>query len=203
MQIFYAYEKGDGVYLKHSYDAGNSFHGEYHTGTTGCFLPKVFARKFDDGFGEKTRVDVIYYTAHHAPGWSIYSTQKAPLPLGVSIMHWEDFENASPTVNVISAVTAHQATANEVELTFVPPWGFDAVFDGNQVALVLQKTKLTVEKCLVDKMEGIVWENRLPFEDIGAVPNLEVEAGEAQGMTGPVDEPRLGDMHQLGLLIIE
>src|SRR5690606_29737980 len=44
MQIFFAYERTDGVYLAHSSNGGTSFAQVTKTGASGAFMPSVHAR---------------------------------------------------------------------------------------------------------------------------------------------------------------
>lgn len=147
MQVFYAYEKSDGVYLKHSTNAGLSFTNVVTTGRPGANMPSVHAREQDG----KLRVDLLFLDPA-ADGLELHD------------LRWEDFATAPSTTTLVRLI---EATREDTPggsgsggapggggaggiwapdfpssiTTSVAPFGFDAALDGDDVAVVVHVRK--------------------------------------------------------------
>lgn len=206
MQIFYAYDKSDGIYLLHSTDAGMNWSPAIRTGMPGAYQPSVHARMQ----GTELRVDLLY----------LETTQKG---LELHDLRWSDFAGAPATSEVVRLTTATsektgQSTSGrfatgipfeEVKTTQVAWFGYDAVTDGDDVAIVVhEQTDFWSDFMFVGA----------PVFGGGFGPVFFSEgmdaatAGGAQaappaillpGMGGAVDAPNADHRNQLKLLVVD
>lgn len=129
MEVFYAYEKSDGVHLKYSANAGLTWQNGAHVAIAGAMQPSVHPRMVA---GQK-RVDLLY---------------TAPLGWGQELhdLHWADFTpGATGTPNSLTQVSASPggtppAGCPQGLLIHTTAWfGYDAVIKGDQVAVVVHE----------------------------------------------------------------
>jgi hypothetical protein len=125
MEIFYAYEKSDGVYLLHSSDAGVSFQQVHHVAVPGAMQPSVHARLK----GTDKRVDLLYAAPD---GWG----------MALHNVLWTDFGASAPvSYHVTQSSTAAGGTPpagmpQGFKVTTLAWFGYDAVVKGDEVAVV-------------------------------------------------------------------
>lgn len=126
MEIFYTYEKNDGVYLWYSDDASASFTLAQHVQHPGAAMPSVHARMQ----GTEKRVDLIY-AAPDGWGMELHNQQ------------WDDFSlAATPTEWRITQSTATPGGNPPAgmpqgwDITTMGWFGYDAVLKGDDVAIV-------------------------------------------------------------------
>ena len=126
MEIFYTYEKDDGVYLWYSDDASTSFTLAHHVQHPGTAMPSVHARMQ----GAQKRVDLIYAAPD---GWGMELHNK----------QWDDFTlTAAPTewrITQSTAVPGGNPPAGMPQgwdISTMGWFGYDAVLKGDDVAIV-------------------------------------------------------------------
>jgi hypothetical protein len=92
MEIYYAYEKTDGVHLLHSTDAGATFAQAAYAPEPGAVMPSVHVRMQ----GAQKRVDLLYC---------------APASWGMEIhnVHWDDFGVSAAQSYRVTQVTVTPA----------------------------------------------------------------------------------------------
>lgn len=130
MEIFYTWDKDDGVHLAHSTDAGQTFTTVHSVSNPGSLMPSVHARIV----GTDKRVDMLYLS---------------PTPWGLELHNarWLNFTPA--TAPVAYAVTTATATPGAPApdpslpggswITMTAWFGYDAVVKGDQVAVVIHE----------------------------------------------------------------
>lgn len=206
MRIFYAYEGRDGVLLRTSADAGQTWSAVTAIGDRNAHLPTVIARDR----GDRITVDVLYLTY-------------ADSGLELHLLHWEDFDGGAPQSHRLT-----EASIEEVDIPapvpqpgapvgILPPtgpmpriteigwFGYDATLDGDEIIVVY-------DEFTHDAWFGI---GILPLgpEDVAspAAPSggagAEFQAAEppplAPGLTEPMPPPDPEHAHQLKWLRLE
>lgn len=129
MEIFYAYEKSDGVHLYYSSNSGATFQQAHSVNTPGAMQPSVHARMQ----GGQKRVDLLYVSPS---GWG----------LELLDLTWDDFTLAStPTLSRITQSTATpggtapSGMPSGFLITTMAWMGYDAVIKGDDVAVVFHE----------------------------------------------------------------
>jgi hypothetical protein len=129
MEIFYAYEKTDGIRLLYSANAGITFTQIALVSEPGANMPNVLARMQ----GTQKRVDLLY-CAQASMGMEIHDA------------HWDDFGVSAPTLYRVTQCTVVAASApvypgmpNGFDITSVDWFGYDAVVKGDDVAIVIHE----------------------------------------------------------------
>ncbi len=129
MQIFYAYEKTDGIHLMHSANAGVTFTQAAFAPEPGAAMPSVHARMQ----GGQTRVDLLY-CAQASMGMEIHN------------VHWDDFATSTPSLYRVTTATISASTATPppgspagFDITSVEWFGYDAVIKGDDVAVIVHE----------------------------------------------------------------
>ena len=192
MEVFYAYEKTDGIHVLYSADGGASWQPAAHAAVPGAVQPSVLARTVG---GEK-RVDLLYL---------------APVGFGVELhqLHWDDFTPGTPgTPHRLTEVTTQPGGApppgcpqGELIRT-VGNFGYDAVLNGDKVAIAVHEL-VTDSYSWWNVMSGPFWSGGGVFA-IGAAAGMEGTPPPAvllPGMTGAVPTP--DPSHRNTLSIIE
>jgi hypothetical protein len=130
MEVFFAYEKTDGIHLLHSANAGLNFTQAAFAPEPGAAMPSVHARMQ----GGLKRVDLIY-CAQAAMGMEIHN------------VHWDDFGSSTPllyrvtqcTVTASSAAPPSPGMPAGFDITGVDWFGYDAVLHGDDVAIIVHE----------------------------------------------------------------
>jgi hypothetical protein len=129
MEIFYAYEKSDGVHLYYSSNSGATFQLAHSVNIPGAMQPSVHARMQ----GGQKRVDLLFVSPD---GWG----------LELHDLTWDDFTlSATPTLSRITqadAVGGGTPPAGMPQgflITTLSWMGYDAVIKGDDVAVVFHE----------------------------------------------------------------
>lgn len=129
MEIFYAYEKSDGVHLKYSADAGLTWQNAAHVAIAGAIQPSTHPRMVA---GQK-RVDLLY---------------AAPVGWGMELhdLHWTDFSvgtagspYALTQVSTSPGGTPPPGCPQGAVIHSMAWFGYDAVIHGDKVAVVVHE----------------------------------------------------------------
>ena len=203
LRIFYAYEGLQGVRMRVSNDAGQTFTPAVTIGTPGAHTPTVFARKRVKGrIKGGPRVDVVYLT-NGGFGSELHLTR------------WVDFGESSPedfrlTTSAMASSAKAGGGGNQrtgpinigYRLKHVAWLGYDAVLDGDEIVVVYDEE--TYDAAFVflnawNRGRGMVSPTALNSPVFRPVtpPPL------APGMTKPVPAPVATHRHQLKLLRLE
>ncbi len=192
MEIFYSYEKSDGVYVLYSSNAGQSFTQATHVAVPGAFMPSVHARMQ----GADKRVDVLYCS---------------PANWGIEIhnLQWDIFApGVLPRVYRLTEVTAvpggnpppGMPLGNLI--TTVAWFGYDAVIAGDDVVVA-------VHELTYDSYEfywAFGWPG-MPMAGTGGGMVGPTFTGGAPvllpGMTGSLPAPNAAHRNQLRLCILD
>lgn len=129
MEVFYAYEKSDGIYLKHSANAGVTWQNGATVAIAGAIQPTVHPRMV----GGLKRVDLLYC----APcGWG-YELHD---------LHWDDFTPGAQgtpygltQVSATAGGTAPPGCPTGMRIRTLAWFGYDAVIKGDKVAVVVHE----------------------------------------------------------------
>lgn len=129
MEIFYSYEKTDGIHMLYSSNAGLSFTQGAFSPEPGAVMPSVCARMQ----GAQKRVDLLYCA-------------QAAMGMEIHCVHWDDFGVSTPSLYQVTQCTVVPASApaypglpNGVDITSVDWFGYDAVVKGDDVAVVVHE----------------------------------------------------------------
>jgi hypothetical protein len=129
MEIFYAYERANGVHLWYSSNAGQTYQRVAHVQVPGAMMPSVHARMQ----GADKRVDLLYVAPD---GWG----------LAVQNLHWDNFTTGA--TGEFFSVTQSAATpggnpppgmSQGFLITTLAWFGYDAVIVGDDVAVVIHE----------------------------------------------------------------
>lgn len=129
MQIFYSYEKTDGIHMKYSSNAGQNWQSGAVVAAPGAMQPSALARVV----GGQKRVDLLYLV---------------PVGYGMELhnLRWDDFTPGAPGV-------PHRLTEASAQPGGTPPagcpqgllirtvgnFGYDAVLNGDKVAIAVHE----------------------------------------------------------------
>jgi hypothetical protein len=233
MEIFYAYEKTDGVHLAYSSNGGQSFVNAATTGTSGAFMPSVHVRTQDG----KTRVDVLYLdpAANGLELHTLHYEDFSPLAIGevLALTHASvteipfDPENlpkdrnwttTDPNGNVTTDPQAGPELmmpefwyGPQITVKDVAWFGYDAVTTGDDIAVVIHE-RTSDNYCYW----GVGPMNAMPpmmgaGGDAGSVANAPTGGAAAPpppavllpGLTGTVRAASTADSNQLKLVILD
>lgn len=129
LQIFYAYEKTDGIHLLYSANAGLNFTQAAFAPEPGAAMPSVHARMQ----GSQTRVDLLY-CAQASMGMEIHN------------VHWDDFATSTPLLYRVTTATVSASSTTPppgmpagFDITSVDWFGYDAVIKGDDVAVIVHE----------------------------------------------------------------
>lgn len=129
MEVFYTYEKSDGVHLRYSANGGLNWQSAAHVAIPGAMQPSVHPRLV----GGQKRVDLLY---------------AAPVGWGQELhnLHWDDFSvGTQGTPYALTQLTVTQggtppAGCPQGVIVHTTAWfGYDAVIKGDQVAVVVHE----------------------------------------------------------------
>lgn len=196
LRILFACESAAGIRLYGSDDGGGTFTLASEVEANGAHMPTVCARTQDGAL----RVDLLFL----APTSS---------GLDLRLRHWDDFDSdAAPTDARLVRATIETEDGAELSNDFVGdivirqvgPHGYDAVEDGDDVAVVVHKVILKTRD---------IW-NRFPLpvetpdEPAPGTPNRGLAQAAtpppfAPGLTDPVPEPDPAHRHQLCILYLD
>lgn len=190
MEIFYTYERTDGVRLYHSSNSGATFQLVHTVPIPGAMQPSVHARMQ----GTAKRVDLLYVSPD---GWG----------LELHDITWDDFGVTAPVHSRITQSTAvpggtpPSGMPQGYLITTLAWMGYDAVLKGDDVAIVFHE---------------VTYDS---YEYYWASWNWSQPAGGAQaasgggstppptvllpGLTGSVPAPDPNDRNQLRLAVID
>jgi hypothetical protein len=183
LEIFYAYEKSDGLHLLHSTNAGQTFQHAWIAPVPGAFMPSVHARMQ----GTQKRVDVLYCS---------------PTAVGLELhnLHWSDFTpGAPPQVYYLtqSALTPGGTPPPGYPQSYVIStlawFGYDATIVGDDVAVILHEMHY-------DAWE-FYWTGGVPTA--GGTPSSNPAPLLLPGMTGNVAAPDSNHRNQLRLCVLD
>lgn len=198
MQIFYAYEKTDGIHLLYSSNAGSSWQQGATVAIAGAVQPSVLARDV----GGNTRVDLLYLS---------------PVSYGADLhdMHWDNFTPGS--AGVAYRITETTATPGGTPPPGCPQgmivrtvgmFGYDAVLKDDKVAIAVHEITA----------DTYAWWGQWggPMAGGGFVGALGPQSGSANtgaptpppavllpGMTGSVPAPNASQRNMLSLKVID
>jgi hypothetical protein len=134
MEVFYAYEKTDGVHLKYSADAGLTWQTVAHVAIPGAMQPSVHPRLV----GGLKRVDMLYA---NPVGWG----------LELHNLRWDDFTPgqagqpfALTRVSSLPGGTPPPGCPQGMVIRTLGWLGYDAVVRGDQVAVVVHELNYDV-----------------------------------------------------------
>ncbi len=197
LEIFYAYEKSDGVHLMHRQNAGTSFTEVASGGRAGSFMPSVHLRE-QNGL---RRLDVLYLSPE------IWGTE-------LHSLHWDDFDSGSAP-RVLRLTQAEELPgctppAGMPQLSCargIGSFGYDAVTDGDDVAIVIHEQRIDMYDAL-SRLTNIVFGNRGGFGFALAGSSAEAfDAASAPillpGMTGSVATPNPDHRNKLKILELD
>lgn len=200
MEIFYTYEKDDGVYLWYSDDASASFTLAHHVAHPGAAMPSVHARMQ----GAEKRVDLIYAAPD---GWGMELHNK----------QWDDFSlGAAPTewrITQSGAVPGGNPPAGMPQgwdITTMGWFGYDAVLKGDDVAIVYHE--LTYGSYEYFWAWGWQWNQPNVFTASAGAGSSSGGGGYtppptptvlAPGMTGTVPTPDPNHRNQLKIAVLD
>jgi hypothetical protein len=195
MQIFYAYEKDDGIHLQRSANAGLSFLHVATAGSPGAMMPSIHARVA----GEVLKLDVLFLDPASA-GFEVHD------------LRWNDFYTTAPSVYRLTHATLAPTPAppgggappgsgapfagmpGGFTSTSVAWFGYDAVTDGDRIAVsVLESTTQSYAFFWMGSVPG-----GLPGSGSALPPPVLLP-----GMTGVVPPPDPADRNQLKLFLID
>lgn len=192
MEIFYAYEKTNGIHLLHSTDAGLTFTQAAFVPVPGVFMPSVHPRMQ----GGQMRVDLLYC---------------APVSLGMEIhcVHWDDFSTSIPTTWRVTECTVVAASApvypglpNGLDITCVDWFGYDAVIKGDDVAVVVHERRFNSFEYY--GMWGGTWgAPQAATGGSGAASYSAPPPVLLPGMTGSVPAPNAAHRNQLKVITLD
>lgn len=199
LRIFYAYEGLDGVRLRSSDDAGQTWSDAVVVGDPGAHTPSVFARSI----AGETRVDLLYL-AHNGVGQELRAAR------------WPDWDRTPieeyrlTTATLIDAATATEplvqslgANGRGQRLTQIAWMGYDAVLDGDELVVVYDEETFETEfVCYFAQNFGstAVTTGSLPT---GSTFTIADPPPLAPGMTEPVRAVNRAHRHQLRLVRID
>lgn len=194
MEIFYAYEKSDGIYLLHSADAGATFQQVHHVAVEGALQPSVHARMK----GAEKRVDLLY---------------AAPDSLGMALHNvlWTDFPASTPTT--------YHLTQSTVSAGGTPPFGmpqgfsintlawfgYDAVLDGEDVVVVHHEMTYDAYEFFWATGWGSMWQGMPAAAPAGGAGFMGTPPPIVllPGMTGTVPAPDPAHRNQLRVTVLD
>jgi|GEM_PF-2455955 len=201
MQVFYTYEKTDGIHVARSLDAGLTFAAIATAGSPGAMAPSIHVR---DQAGEQ-RVDVLYLEPT-AYGFELHG------------LHWDDYATAPSATE-----TRQYTTAAKIDIpgggmetpgapNFAPwspymirsiPWfGYDAVDSGDDIAVVVHTQVQYAYSMMGWGFPGMP----ILFDAVGA-PQAGSAAGAPPillpGMSDPVNAPNDDHANQLKIIVID
>lgn len=204
LEIFYAYEMRDGIRVRYSDDAGQSFSTATVVGDQMSSLPRIFARRV----GAATRVDLLYLSygewgqeLHIARWQDFFTTAKEDYRLTTSVGLPSD---QVPTGSQVPGAPFGQAVPQVgYRITQVAWFGYDATLDGDEIVVVLdEQTYDSFFICVAGGGGGFAG----GFGSIAAGSTDFVAATPpplAPGMTQLLPAPDPEHMHQLKLLRLE
>lgn len=201
LRLFVAYESTQGLRLRSSSDAGASYGARQLIAGRGAHAPRVFARQV----GNAVRLDVLYL-AETSAGTELHRTV------------WQDYPNSVPQdYRITTAHTEPSAGATDPRIylpQYGPPqfglritqvaWlGYDAVIDGNQLAVVVDEESFDGGFVC---MSG--WNNSSTLGNGGLHPNASqfhavTPPPLAPGMQLALPAPDPAHRHQLKMLRID
>lgn len=197
MEIWYAYERDDGVLLWYSANGGLTYSLARHIATPGVMNPSVHARMQG---GEK-RVDLLYVAPS---GWGLELHNE----------HWDDFTvGATPEswrVTQSDAVTGSSPAGMPpgYDITTLAWFGYDSVVMGDDVAIVLHE--LTYNSYEYYLAGGWQWMQPVLFGGGtatggagGSYTSSEPPDVLLPGMTGAVPTPDPDHRNQLRIAVID
>lgn len=176
MEIFYAYEKSDGVHLLYSDNAGFTWQNVANVPMPGAMMPSVHARMQ----GTEKRVDMLYMSPS---GWG----------LELHDLFWQDFTVG--TVPALHRVTQSTATAGGtppagmpqgLNITTLGWFGYDAVLVGDDLVVVTQE--VTYNSYEYYWAQGWQWQNP---QQGGGQASAAGSGGSGGGYTPPPPPPML------------
>lgn len=193
LRIFYAYEGADGVRLRTSADAGQSWSAPQTVGEGWAYLPTVLAREQDDA----VRVDLLYLT------FQMYGTE-------LHLRHWDDFDSGihgdfrlteakhTPVSTTQQAAPSILPPPDPFQVTEVAWFGYDATLDGDDVVVVYdeQTTDLFQIMLGIDVI-GAPAGGTAPLPESADTFTPAEPPPLAPGLTEPVPPPDPDHMHQL------
>ena len=192
MEIFYAYEKSDGVHLYYSADGGTTFNSAAFVPNGGANTPSVHARMQ----GGQKRVDLLY-VAPAAWGNEIHN------------VHWDNFVLGGPSPSVFQVTQSTGIAGGAAPVPGMPQgwtitsaawFGYDAVIKGDDVVVV-------VHEITCDSYEYF-WMQGVPIL-VGAATSGGGSAATAPpavllpGMTGTVAAPNAAHRNQLKVITLD
>ncbi len=195
MEIFYAYEKSNGIHLLHSTDAGQTFAQAAYVPHPGAFQPSVHARMQ----GTEKRVDLLFV---------------APVGFGAEVqcVHWQDFGVSTPAVSRITECVAVVGGSPSgmppgYDVTSVAWFGYDSVIKGDDVAVVVHE--VTFNTYEYSTMWGWTWWTPA----VGVAAGASGGSGGSSappppvvllpGMTGTVAAPNAAHRNQLAVIVLD
>jgi hypothetical protein len=199
MEIFYAYEKSDGVHLYYSSNSGATFQLAHSVNIPGAMQPSVHARMQ----GAQKRVDLLFVSPD---GWG----------LELHDLTWDDFTlTATP---VLSRITQADAVAGGTPPAGMPQgflittlsWmGYDAVMNGDDVAVVFHE--ITYDSYEYYWANGWAWNQPSMGGPLAAGGGGAGGGGSSPppptilmpGMTGSVPAPDPAHRNQLRVAVID
>jgi hypothetical protein len=128
LQVFYAYEASDGVRLKVSNDAGQTWGPALQIGDATAHQPTVRLRQQNG----QLRVDVLYL-------------RMRDLGTDLVVRHWDDYTPSNPGVDHALATGSSRdlATGDGIQVTRVNWLGYDATVDGDDLVIVYDEHTYT------------------------------------------------------------
>ncbi|MCA8940268.1 MAG: hypothetical protein KDB07_10680, partial [Planctomycetes bacterium] len=139
MEVFFAYERSDGVHLAYSNNGGANFVQVAQVGEPGAFQPSVHVR---DQAGQ-VRVDVLFLNPTidglelHNMRWDSFD------PSGAGVIHEALTQATKETIDDNTGQNTFMPFAKTVKIKDVAWFGFDAVTDGDDVVMVVHEQERT------------------------------------------------------------
>lgn len=188
MEIFYAYEKSDGVHLLYSANAGQTFVTAASVPVVGAIMPSVHAR-FQ---GAERRVDVLY-CAPSQWGMELHNLQWDDFSVGIAPHNYKLTESTA-----VPGGTPPAGMGQGMLITTVAWFGYDAVVSGDDVVVA-------VHELTYDSYE-FYWAANwgLPaFATVGVAAGSPGAPVLLPGMTGPVPQPDPAHRNQLRIAVLD
>lgn len=189
MEIFYTYEKSDGIHVRYSSNGGVSFSTAAFIPSPGANMPSIHARMQ----GGQKRVDLLYI---------------APTAWGNEVhnVHWDNFVLGGPSP-ALYRVTQATAVAGSTPpypgmpagytITSAAWFGYDAVVKGDDVVVVVHE--VTCDSYEYYFMQGAPG-GTVAFAGGGTPPPPTILL---PGMTGSVAAPNAAHRNQLKILTLD
>lgn len=185
LSISYAYEVVDGIRLRFSNDAGQTFSAPVEIGDASAHQPSIFVRNQNG----QTRVDLLYL-------------QSANMGTELRVRHWDHYDAVDPGQDFVLVESSTQPLPNTpgaFRVTGVSWLGYDATLRGDDIVIAYDEQTHDAHMMCGGFPAPAVLASAAPSAGFSpaAPPPL------APGMTQTLPAPNPAHMHQLKLLCID